>query len=115
MKCKANCQDPPSSGRAQTRAARDLVQPQALNRMCQTPRGGFQESNRVRQSGMQREGSLIAPLGVNRENQRRLDRLKYVYPNTTSLGSGRLHHLPQFLAKLGLSSRHCFKTDNEMK
>src|SRR5258708_7633187 len=72
------------------------------------------KSNRVRQPRVQFKRLLIHPLGMDRECERSLERLKYIDTQTTNFRSRRLVDPQQFLAKLRLFSGTRFKPDENV-
>src|SRR5437667_19275 len=103
----------PLSG-VRPRASPDLPRPQPLRGMGQQLLRSSKKSNRVGQLGVQLKRSLIHPLGMNREHQRLLQRLKYLDSQTTGLRSSRLDDPQQLLAKLRFLPRQRFKTDEKV-
>src|SRR5579872_3587840 len=89
-------------------------QPQSLYRMRQALLRGSQESKRVGQLRMMIEGRLIHPFGMDGEYQRLADRFEGADRQAAWLGARGLQHLPQRNAKLSLSSRLRFQTDDEV-
>jgi hypothetical protein len=82
--------------------------------MGQQLRRGSKKSNRVRQLRVQLKRSLVHPLGMYRERERRPERLKYMDSQTTNLSSRRLDDPQQLLAKLYLLTRRWLKPDKDM-
>jgi hypothetical protein len=96
-------------------ASSDLARPQPSDRMSQQLARSAKKADRVRQLRVMLEGSLIRPLGVNREHKRLPERLKYMESQTTNLCSRRLGDPQQFLAKRHLLSRQGFKPDQKVE
>jgi hypothetical protein len=100
-----------------TRAAAsgDLAAAEAFHWVGEQIFGGFQESHRVGQPGVEFEGGFVGPDGVDRERGRWPDRFEDVEGKAAGLGPADLDDPQQFLTKRSFFAKLGLEADDEMK